>query len=145
MGFGEVASHLILFIAAVIIASSASAIMFVTVQKISIEAGEQGEVLKKMIGTDFSIINDPANVIYNSTLGAYIIYIKNTGTEEILLTNNTLTIILNGQVVNFQSDKVAIKPGETATLYVYSSRISGDANLIVVTDVGVKKTFKFAG
>ncbi len=145
MGFGEVATHLILFIAAVIIASSASAIMFVTVQKISIEAGEQGEVLKKMIGTDFEIINDPANVIYNTTLGAYVIYVKNVGTEEILLTNNSLTVILNGQVVNFEADRVSIKPGETATLYVYSPQINGDAKLIVVTETGVKKTFEFAG
>lgn len=145
MGFGEVASHLILFIAAVIIASSASAIMFVTVQKISLEAGEQGEILKRMIGTDFAIINDPANVIYNSTLGAYVIYIKNIGSEEILLTNTTLTVILNGQVVSFEADKISIKPGETATLYVYSSRIGGDATLTVVTDVGVKKTFRFSG
>ncbi|AKG90732.1 Putative archaeal flagellar protein G [Geoglobus ahangari] len=145
MGFGEVATHLIIFITAVIIASSASAVMFITVQKIAIEANEQGENLKKLVGTDFEIINDPVNVVYNSTLGAYIIYLKNTGTEELYTTNKTLTVMLNGTVVDFTSDKVSIKPGETATLYVYTPQLSGDVRLSVISDVGVKKTFEFQG
>ena len=145
MGFGDVATHLIFFIAAIVLASSAAAIMFTTVQKVTIEANEQGEVMKKVVGTDFDIINDPANVIYNSTLGAYIIYIKNTGSEEIYVTNTTLTVLLNGAVVNFQSNTISIKPGETATLYIYSAKIGGTAKLSVITDVGIKKTFEFQG
>ncbi len=145
MGFGDVATHLIFFIAAVVLASSASAIMFATVQKVTVEANEQGEVIKKIVGTDFEIINDPANVVYNSTLGAYIIYVKNTGSEDMFVTNTTLTILLNGAAVKFQSSTYSIKPGETATLYVYSSKINATAKLSVVSDVGIKKTFEFQG
>lgn len=145
MGFGEVATHLILFIAAVIIVSSASAVMFITVQKITIEASEQGEQLKRVVGTDFEIINDPALVVYDSNSGGYVIYIKNTGTEEIYTTNSTLSVLLNGKYVDFTSDRDIIKPGETATLLVYSQKLNANARLSVVTDVGVKKTFEFQG
>ncbi len=145
MGFGDVATHLIFFIAAVILASSAAAIMFATVQKVTIEADEQGEVIKKIVGTDFEIINDPASVVYNSTAGAYVIYLKNIGSEDMFVTTSTLTVLLNGAAVNFQSDVYEIKPGETATLYVYSARINGTAKLSVISDVGIKKTFEFQG
>ncbi len=145
MGFGDVATHLIFFIAAVVLASSASAIMFMTVQKVTIEANEQGELIQKLVGTDFEIINDPVNVVYNSTLGAYIIYIKNTGTENMYTSNNTLTLLLNGSVVRFIPDRLSVSPGETATLYVYSSRINGNVRLSVISDVGVKKSFEFQG
>ncbi len=145
MGFGDVATHLIFFIAAVVLASSASAIMFMTVQKVAIEANEQGEAIKKLVGTDFEIINDPANVVYNSTLGAYVIYIKNTGTESMYTSNNTLTVLLNGAVVRFVPDRLSISPGETVTLQVFSSKINGSARLSVISDVGVKKSFEFQG
>ncbi|WP_456369936.1 hypothetical protein [Geoglobus sp.] len=145
MGFGEVATHLIIFITAVLIASSASAMMFITVQKIAIEANEQGENLKKLVGTDFEVINDPVQVVYNSTIGAYVIYIKNTGTEELYTTNSTLTVLINGTAADFTSDRVSIKPGETATLYVYTPQLTGDVRLTVISDVGVKKTFEFQG
>ncbi len=142
---GEVASHLILFITAVLLASSASAVMLVTIQKVSVEMNEQGVILKKILGTDFEIINDPADVVYNTSLGAYIFYIKNTGSEGIYTTNKTLTVLLNGINVNFVSDKISIDPGETATLYVFSPKLNTDAKLTVITDVGVKKTFEFRG
>ncbi len=142
---GEVASHMILFITAILLASSASAVMFVTVQKMSLELNEQGNVLKKVVGTDFEIINDPAAVVYNSSLGAYLIYIKNTGSEEIYTTNETMTVLINGGYANFASDKISIKPGETATLYVFSQKLNGDVRLTVITEVGVKKTIEFRG
>ncbi len=145
MGFGDVATHLIFFIAAIILASSASAIMFTTVQKVTLEANEQGDVIKKIVGTDFEVINDPASVVYNSTINAYIIYLKNTGSEDMYVTSSTLTVLLNGVSVNFQSDKISLKPGETATLYVYSSRINGTAKLSIINEIGIKKTFEFQG
>ncbi len=143
MGFGEVAAQIILFIAVVLLASSISAVLFVTVQKMSVEVREQGEVFKKLIGTDFEIINDPVNVPYDSSKNAYVFYVKNTGSEELTFTNNTLTVLLNGSAVQFTTSTQVLKPGETGILYVYTPQLTGDNRLIVVSENGVKRSFEF--
>ena len=143
MGFGEIASQIIFFIAVVLLASSVSAVLFVTVQKMSVEVREQGDVFKKLIGTDFEIINDPVNVPYDSSKNAYVFYVKNTGSEELTFTNNTLTVLLNGSAVQFTTSTQVLKPGETGTLYVYTSQLTGDNKLVVVSENGVKKSFEF--
>lgn len=143
MGFGEVASQVIFYIAVIVLATSISAMLFVTVQKMSLEVSEQGEVFKKLIGTDFEIINDPVNVPYNSSINAYVFYIKNTGSEDLIFTNNTLTVLLNGSAVRFTTSAHVLKPGETGILYVYTSQLTGDNKLFVVSENGVKKSFEF--
>lgn len=143
MGFGEIASHVIFFIAVIVLASSISAMLFVTVQKMSMEVREQGEEFKKLIGTDFEVINDPVNVPYDSSKGAYVFYVKNTGSEELIFTNSTLTVLLNGSAVQFTTSTQVLKPGETGVLYVYSPQLTGDNRLMVISENGVKKSFEF--
>jgi|Deesub1362A_J573_1020465.scaffolds.fasta_scaffold00392_7 flagellar protein FlaG len=143
MGFGEIASQVIFYIAVIVLASSISAMLFVTVQKMSVEVREQGEVFKKLIGTDFEIINDPVNVPYDSSKNAYVFYVKNTGSEDLIFTNNTLAVLLNGSAVRFTTSTQVLKPGETGILYVYTAQLAGDNKLIVVSESGVKKSFEF--
>ncbi|RLI83128.1 flagellar protein G, partial [Archaeoglobales archaeon] len=61
MGFGESASHIIFFIAAVMVASSAATVMSITTYKISLNLAEESKHLREAISTDFKIINDPVN------------------------------------------------------------------------------------
>lgn len=140
----ESISHMVFFIAAVVIATSVSTILYTTAYKVSLGIEEQGVSFKKLLGTDFEIINDPTQIPYDDTQGYYEFYIKNTGSEEIIIDPSVTTVLIDGSVVDFDSSDYSIKASEVATLYVYAYPLdSGDHKLIVILENGVSKSFEF--
>lgn len=140
----ESVSHMVFFIAAVVIATSVSAILYTAAYKVSLGIEEQGESFKKLLGTDFEIINDPTQIPYNADQGYYEFYIKNTGTEEIVIDPSVTTVLIDGSIVDFDSSDYSLKTAEVATLYVYAYPLdSGDHKLIVILENGISRSFEF--
>lgn len=145
---GESAAHMILFIATILIASSVSAVMIVTMEKMSIEIKNQGEFIKEVLSTDFEIINDPVN-IPTKTIGtdtAYVFYIKNIGSTSFAFTNETLTVLIDGQIVSKQNvitDPSVLNPGDVGELDVSVSLSSGNHRITVILENGVSDSLDF--
>ncbi len=145
---GESAAHMILFIATILIASSVSAVMIVTIEKMSIEIKNQGEFIKEVLSTDFEIINDPVN-IPTKTIGtdtAYVFYIKNIGSTSFAFTNETLTVLIDGQIVSKQNvitDPSVLNPGDVGELDVIVSLSSGNHRITVILENGVSDSLDF--
>ncbi len=145
---GESAAHLILFIAAVLIASSVSAVMVVTIQKVSLGIKDQGEYLKSAIATNFEIINDPLHIPTKTVGGntAYVFYVKNIGRVPFEFTNSTVTVLIDGNIVppiNVTTSPEVIYPGQVGELDVIYDLTPGNHRITVVLSNGISDTLEF--
>jgi len=141
---GESAAHMILFIATILIATSVSAVMMVTIQKMSIEIEDNGEAIMDYISTDFEIINDPSVIPQDN--GVYVFYVKNTGDSVIPFTNDTLTVLIDGSIIpkqNFTTNVYSLKTGEVGEIRVYTTLSSGDHRITIILHNGLSNYLDF--
>ncbi len=139
---GESASHIILFITTVLIASSVSAVTFVTIQKMTIDLEFRGKAISEYLATDFEIINDPSKIPYID--GAYVFYIKNTGNTIIPFTNDTITVLIDGSAItDFTTNVYSLNPGDVGEIRLYTTLDSGNHRITVVLHNGISKSLDF--
>ncbi|MBO8182205.1 MAG: flagellar protein G [Archaeoglobus sp.] len=149
MAFGDSSAHVIFFVAAVILASSISAMLVTTVEKVSIGLKVQGENLETKIGTDFKIVNDPVNIPVNNSVSPpeYTFYIKNIGTKSILMTESTLTVLIDGAFISEANLRLnpdgELKPGYLGQIFVRTNLSSGDHKITVILENGHSDSLKF--
>ena len=149
MAFGDSSAHVIFFVAAVILASSISAMLVTTVEKVSIGVKVQGENLETRVGTDFEIVNDPVNIPVNTSTSPpeYTFYIKNIGTKSILMTKSTLTVLIDGTFVQASYLRLdpegELKPGYLGQIFVKTNLSSGDHKITVILENGFSDSLKF--
>jgi flagellar protein FlaG len=89
-------SHLIIFIAAMLVAASVAGLLTSTVEDISTAIEEQGFSTSDEIRSEITIINDPGSDVYNDTAGELELFVKNTGTTELSTGSRDIDILVNG-------------------------------------------------
>ena len=145
MGFSLTGTHVIFFIASVIIASVVSGVLVAVITDISNSLSDRGERVQEQLDTEFKIVNDPD---YIPTSGSdYLFYIKNIGGNEIATSNETFQLFVDGDLVaiaNYNFSDSSIQPDEVTTIYVDDSKIStGDQTLRVVGPQAIEDEFTF--
>ena len=145
MGFSLTGTHVIFFIASVIIASVVSGVLVAVITDISNSLSDRGERVQEQLDTEFKIINDPDNI---PTSGSdYLFYIKNIGGNEIATSNETFQLFVDGDLVaiaNYNFSDSSIQPDKVTTIYVDNSEISaGDQTLRVVGPQAIEDEFTF--
>ena len=145
MGFSLSGTHIVFFIASVIVASSVSGVFVAVTMNTSSSLSDRGERLREQLDTEFKIINDPDNI---PTSGSdYLFYLKNIGGKVLITTNETFNIFIDGDLVitaNYNFSEDSIQPDEVTTLYVDNSEISaGDQTLRVVGPRAIEDEFTF--
>lgn len=145
MGFSLTGTHVIFFIASVIIAGAVSGVFVAITYDVSSSLSSRGERVQDQLDIEFKIINDPDNI---PTSGSdYLFYLKNIGGVELATTNETFHLFVNGDLVvtanyNFSDD--SIQPDAVTTIYVDNSEIStGDQTLRVVGPQAIEDEFTF--
>ena len=134
MGFSVTGSHVVIFIASVIAAGAVSGVFMAVTFGINTSLVERGDRVQDLLDTDFVIVNDPDNI--PSSASDYIFYVQNIGSNQLVTTNSTFTVFVDGELVvvakyNFTETK--IKNGEISDLYIDTSAISaGDHTLRLV-------------
>jgi flagellar protein FlaG len=91
---GTSASHMIFFIASMIVATAVAGIFVTTVINL---AGDIRDTADKNVidfNTQITVINDPSAMPYNDTCSTLILYIKNIGSADI--NPETVLVALNG-------------------------------------------------
>src|SRR6056297_495379 len=92
------ASHLILFIASMMIAASVAGVFTNSIGQLSGALSEQGLDVSSDVRTDVEIISDSgSDAIYDG--GTITLYVKNTGTERLAADQGEMDILVNGQFV----------------------------------------------
>ncbi len=145
---GESAAQLILFITAVLIAASVSAVMVVTIQQISLGIKEQGDYLKSAIATNFKIINDPLSIPTETVNGytAYVFYVKNIGNVPFPFTNSSISVLIDGNIIppaNFTTSPSVLYPGQVGKIDVITTLSAGNHRITVILSNGISDTLEF--
>jgi len=145
MGFSLTSTHVVFFIASVIIASVVSGVLVTVITGVTNSLNERGERVQDQLDIEFTIINDPDNI----PTGAfdYLFYLKNIGGVKIPTTNETFQIFIDGEIVitaHFNFSDTSIQPEEYTTLYVNNTLISaGDRILRIVGPQAISDEFTF--
>jgi flagellar protein FlaG len=145
MGFSLTGTHVVFFIAAVIIASAVSGVFIAVIDGVMTSFSERGRRIEDNLDTDFIIINDPDFI---PTSGSnYLFYVKNIGYSALATTNDTFNIFIDGEIVvkaNYNFSDNSIQPDEVTTLYIDNSEIStGDQTLRIVGPQDIVDEFIF--
>lgn len=145
MGFSLTGTHVIFFVASVIIAGTVSGVFIAVTTDVSNSFSERGERVQEQLDTEFKIINDPDQI---PTSGSdYLFYLKNIGGREIATTNETFQFFIDGEYVaiaNYNFSDTSVQTDEVTTLYIDNSEISsGDHTLRVVGPLAIEDEFTF--
>lgn len=146
MGFSLTGSHVIYFIAAVIVAGTVSGAFIAVTMNVTTSLTDKGERLQEQLDIDFKIIDDPQNIPNVSS--HYLFYLKNIGGKKLSTTNSTFQLFLDGEIIhtskyNFSSTTASV--GDVVTIWVDNSAIggSGDYTLRVVGPQAIEDEFEF--
>ncbi|KYK20613.1 hypothetical protein AYK25_08775 [Thermoplasmatales archaeon SM1-50] len=144
MGFSLTGTHVIFFIAAVIVAGMVSGIFIAVTMDITTSLSNRGSRVIEQLNTDYTIINDPDII---PMIGEYyIFYLKNIGGARLITTNQTFQVFIDGELIgisqyHFENSSIPVE-GVTS-LYVNITLTTGDHVLRVVGPQAVDKDFTF--
>ena len=146
------ASHLILFIASMMIAASVAGVFTNSIGQLSGAISEQGVDVSSEVRTDVEIISDSGSgAIYDSGSDTITLYVKNTGSEQLSVDPGVMDIFVNGQ---FATDYTVSRadgsgpwsPGTVVEVEInppQGSPLSGDVR-VQVTVNGDEEVFEFS-
>jgi len=137
------ASHLILFIASMMIAASVAGVFTNSIGQLSGALSEQGLDVSSDVRTNIEIISDSgSSAVYNSNGNENItLFIKNTGSERLAVDPGQMDIFVNGQYVTaFEVTRVegsgAWEPGAVVEVEINppQATLSGDVRVQVIVN-----------
>jgi len=145
MGFSLTGTHVIYFIAAIIIAGAVSGVFVAVIQNVTVSFSEKGERVQDQLDIEFKIISDPDNI--PSSGSDYLFYLKNIGAIEIPTSNQTFNTFIDGELIviaNYNFSATTVLPESTVTLYISQSDISpGDHKLRLIGPQAIEDDFTF--
>ena len=142
-------SHMILFIASMLIAASVAGVFTETVGQLSSAIDDQGLQVSEDVRTDVEIISDSSVDVYN---GSHVrLHVKNTGSESLVPVTDEINLFVDGSFV--PAGDVTVKsldggdlwrPGGVVRVDVAddSFGISGDVRVKLVVN-GDEEVFEF--
>ena len=137
---GVSASHLIIFIASIVVAAGVAGTLVTQVDRVSTSISDQSEAAEERIDTDIQIISDTgSDAIYdNNDNGNLTLYVKNTGGTELTPEAGSIDLLVDG---SFISGKTVTRvnannpdrwpPGTVVEVTVNGITISGDTRATV--------------
>jgi flagellar protein FlaG len=147
-------SHLLIFVASLLVAASVAGTLIVSVEQVSDSVDQQSKDLTQQIDTELTVISDPAsNAIYDDggddgdpTLT---LLVKNTGQNTLETEGSNVDVLLGGQYQSNPETEV-VSGGERwssgavaeVTVTLDEELESGDHRITVLAN-GNRTTFEF--
>jgi len=142
-------SHLILFIASMMIAASVAGVFTNSIGQLSGAISDQGLDVSSDVRTDVEIISDSgSDALYDSDTGNITLYVKNTGSEDLAVDSQVMEIFVDGQyVTNFGISRAdgtgSWSPGTVVEVEIDPpSDVDGDTR-VQITVNGDEEVFEF--
>lgn len=140
-------THLILFIAAIIIAVSVVAVLSSNVQSLTASTAVSSQIMAEQLRTDITIISDPEIIPYDN--GAYTFYVKNTGYTE--LSTDFIDVFVDGIFVppddvnmTLPAGEIVWRNGDILEIDVSMSQLdAGDHRVLVAVQNGKTDAMNF--
>ncbi|WP_340819099.1 flagellar protein G [Methanolobus sp. WCC4] len=144
-------THMIFFIAAIILAISAVALITADVQSLVSSSGASSRLLSEQMRTDITIINDPETIPFDNSTQKYTFYAKNTGKTE--LVPDYVTVLVDGILIDpsdvdlsLDDGDIMWRPGYVLTMNVTTTPSplgSGDHRIQVAAENGKSGAMSF--
>ncbi len=143
MGFGVSASHMIFFIAALVIATAVVGTLHNSAGKLSGGIDTKSDALHDELTSDLRIINDPAEV----SSDPLVVYALNTGSKTLDPEGVVLLIdgVIHSAITTDVLDGDAMwRPGEVLEITADGTNLpGGDHRVRVVAESGASDTLRF--
>lgn len=105
-------SHLILFIASMIIAAGVAGVFTTSVDDLAQAIDDQGIQVSDNVRTDVKIISDTgSDNIYESDNSHISLYVKNVGTKNLNAESRQLDVLVNGEFVSNDDIEIEVLDG----------------------------------
>jgi flagellar protein FlaG len=144
MGFSLTGTHVIFFVAAVIVAGMVSGVFIAVTMNVTTSLSNRGDRVAEQLNTDFDIINDPNTIPMTGVY--YNFYLKNIGGVRLTTTNQTFQVFIDGELIGipqYYFENTSIPIEGITTLYVNTTLTSGDHTLRIVGPQAIDKEFAF--
>ena len=153
------ASHLIIFIASLVIAAGVVGTLTTGVDRVSSAIDDRSLDVSQQVRMDMAIISDPSNARYDvDNVGNLTIHVRNTGSQGVPIENpEAVDIVLNGKFVG-NSDIIITdandvasnvwRPGDVVEITIENADTSYDVdttvdNRLILTVNEDQETFEF--
>ncbi|MBP1922220.1 flagellar protein FlaG [Halorubrum alkaliphilum] len=132
-------SHLILFIASLVIAAGVVGTVTTGVDRVSSAVDDAGLDATEQLRTDVTVISDPNAGVYDSdagTDGSVTLLIKNTGTYRLAPDGSDLDVVFDGRFVRPDATSGELVPADGATAWSRGDVLELTIDLDEVDGVG---------
>ena len=132
-------SHLILFIASLVVAASVAGTFTNEIQRLSGALGDRGLDVSNQIRTDVEVISDAeAGNVYNETENQTTVLVKNTGSQNLEGDPDQIDVILDGRYQTNVTVSVVggggWRVGNVARVGINRSLSSGDHRVKIIVN-----------
>ncbi|SDZ83844.1 flagellar protein FlaG [Haloplanus vescus] len=141
------ASHLILFIASMVIAAGVAGTFTQGVSRLSQGIDDQSLEVSEEVRTDIEVISDAGSPVYDNSSNTVTILVKNTGTSTIPAESQFIEILLDGQyqtnVTMTVVDGDRWRPNNVVRLEIGGADLSSDDHRVKLIVNGDEEVFRF--
>jgi flagellar protein FlaG len=141
------ASHLILFIASLVIAAGVAGTFTQGISRLSQGIDDQSLEVSEEVRTDIEVISDAGSPVYNNSTNTVTILVKNTGTSTLDNDTRFVEILLDGQyrtnVTSTVVDGTAWQPNNVVRLEIGGADLSAGDHRVKVIVNGDEEVFRF--
>lgn len=141
-------SHLIIFIASIVVAAGVAGVFTDSVGQLSEAVGEQGVDVANDVRSDIEIISDSgSSAVYDESTNELTLHVKNTGSNRLPPDADKFDVFVNGRYdLDVESTLIGggdrWGPGEVVRLTITEDLSSGDHRVKIVVD-GDEEVFRF--
>jgi len=146
------ASHLIIFVASLVIAAGVVGTLTTGVERVSSSIDDGSLDVSQQIRMDMSVISDSGAT--NSSGENLIVHIRNTGSQSVPIEESAVDIVYNGQFLGADDFEIedandpaetVWRPGEVIEIEVTGPEVQPDDNRFFITVNGDEELFEFRG
>jgi len=149
------ASHLIIFVASIVIAAGVVGTLTTGVERVSSSIDDGSLDVSQQISMDMAIISDPKNPSSNGN-DELVIHVRNTGSQPVPIDNDgsAFDVVLNGNFISpidvedVNDDTESVwRPGNVVEITIeYDDEVNNEGdNRLFLTVFGDEELFEFRG
>jgi len=148
------ASHLIIFVASLVIAAGVVGTLTTGVERVSSSIDDGSLDVSQQIRMDMSVISDPGADYPNngSSESDVDIHVRNTGSQSVPIEESAIDVVFNGEflgsgqfeIADANGDDTVWRPGGVIRITLDSPELDGDNRLFLSVN-GDEETFEFRG
>lgn len=147
---GVSASHLVIFIASVVVAAGVAGTLVTQVDRVSQSITEQSDGIEEQIDTDIQIVSDTGSSgsIYDGT--NLTLYVKNTGDSDLEPDRDEIDVLVEGRFKSPENitrvnggDETVWPPGTVVEVTVGDVNLDAGPTRVTVAVKGNEDTIRF--